>query len=134
MNRTKSREQAFILLFEYSFELNTPEEIINLAQEVRGEKISNFTRNLFLGTINNLETIDKNIEEYLKNWDKSRLSRVSLAVLRLAVYEILYSQENPVSVCINEAVELTKKYALQDDASYINGVLSSIEKNKIQVS
>lgn len=134
MNRTKSREQAFILLFEYSFGLNTPEEIINLAQEVRGEKISNFTRNLFLGTINNLETIDKNIEEYLKNWDKSRLSRVSLAVLRLAVYEILYSQENPVSVCINEAVELTKKYALQDDASYINGVLSSIEKNKIQVS
>ena len=134
MNRTKSREQAFILLFEYSFELNTPEEIINLAQEVRGEKISNFTRNLFLGTINNLENIDKNIEEYLKNWDKSRLSRVSLAVLRLAVYEILYSQENPVSVCINEAVELTKKYALQDDASYINGVLSSIEKNKIQVS
>ena len=134
MNRTKSREQAFILLFEYSFELNTPEEIINLAQEVRGEKISNFTRNLFPGTINNLETIDKNIEEYLKNWDKSRLSRVSLAVLRLAVYEILYSQENPVSVCINEAVELTKKYALQDDASYINGVLSSIEKNKIQVS
>ncbi|MBP3320163.1 MAG: transcription antitermination factor NusB [Clostridia bacterium] len=134
MNRTKSREQAFILLFEYSFGLNTPEEIINLAQEVRGEKISNFTRNLFLGTINNLENIDKNIEEYLKNWDKSRLSRVSLAVLRLAVYEILYSQENPVSVCINEAVELTKKYALQDDASYINGVLSSIEKNKIQVS
>lgn len=134
MNRTQSREQAFILLFEYSFELNTPEEIINLAQEVRGEKISNFTRNLFLGTINNLENIDKNIEEYLKNWDKSRLSRVSLAVLRLAVYEILYSQENPVSVCINEAVELTKKYALQDDASYINGVLSSIEKNKIQVS
>lgn len=134
MNRTQSREQAFILLFEYGFELNTPEEIINLAQEVRGEKISNFTRNLFLGTINNLENIDKNIEEYLKNWDKSRLSRVSLAVLRLAVYEILYSQENPVSVCINEAVELTKKYALQDDASYINGVLSSIEKNKIQVS
>lgn len=134
MNRTQSREQAFILLFEYSFGLNTPEEIINLAQEVRGEKISNFTRNLFLGTINNLESIDKNIEEYLKNWDKSRLSRVSLAVLRLAVYEILYSQENPVSVCINEAVELTKKYALQDDASYINGVLSSIEKNKIQVS
>ena len=89
---------------------------------------------MFLGTINNLENIDKNIEEYLKNWDKSRLSRVSLAVLRLAVYEILYSQENPVSVCINEAVELTKKYALQDDASYINGVLSSIEKNKIQVS
>ena len=134
MNRTQSREQAFILLFEYSFGLNTPEEIINLAQEVRGEKISNFTRNLFLGTINNLENIDKNIEEYLKNWDKSRLSRVSLAVLRLAVYEILYSQENPVSVCINEAVELTKKYALQDDASYINDVLSSIEKNKIQVS
>ena len=134
MNRTQSREQAFILLFEYGFGLNTPEEIINLAQEVRGEKISNFTRNLFMGTINNLENIDKNIEEYLKNWDKSRLSRVSLAVLRLAVYEILYSQENPVSVCINEAVELTKKYALQDDASYINGVLSSIEKNKIQVS
>jgi len=134
MNRTQSREQAFILLFEYSFGLNTPEEIINLAQEVRDEKISNFTKNLFLGTINNLESIDKNIEEYLKNWDKSRLSRVSLAVLRLAVYEILYSQENPVSVCINEAVELTKKYALQDDASYINGVLGSIDRNKIQVS
>lgn len=129
MNRTQSREQAFILLFEYSFNLNPPDEIIDSAQNIREEKISNFTLELFNGTINNLENIDNYIEKNLKNWDKTRISRVTLSILRLALFEILYSKENPINVCINEAVELAKKYALQEDASYVNGVLGAVIKN-----
>ena len=129
MNRTQSREQAFILLFEYSFNLNPPDEIIDSAQNIREEKISNFTLELFNGTINNLENIDNYIEKNLKNWDKTRISRVTLSILRLALFEILYSKENPINVCINEAVELAKKYALQEDASYVNGVLGTVIKN-----
>lgn len=129
MNRTQSREQAFILLFEYSFNLNSPDEIIDSAQNIREEKISNFTLELFNGTINNLENIDNYIEKNLKNWDKTRISRVTLSILRLALFEILYSKENPINVCINEAVELAKKYALQEDASYVNGVLGAVIKN-----
>lgn len=129
MNRTQSREQAFILLFEYSFNLNHPDEIIDSAQNIREEKISNFTLELFNGTINNLENIDNYIEKNLKNWDKTRISRVTLSILRLALFEILYSKENPINVCINEAVELAKKYALQEDASYVNGVLGAVIKN-----
>ncbi len=129
MNRTQSREQAFILLFEYSFNLNPPEEIIDSAQNIREEKISNFTLELFNGTINNLENVDNYIEKNLRGWDKNRISRVTLSILRLALFEILYSKENPISVCINEAVELAKKYALQEDASYVNGVLGAVIKS-----
>ena len=129
MNRTQSREQAFILLFEYSFNLNSPDEIIDSAQNIREEKISNFTLELFNGTINNLENIDNYIEKNLHGWDKNRISRVTLSILRLALFEILYSKENPINVCINEAVELAKKYALQEDASYVNGVLGAVIKN-----
>ncbi len=129
MNRRKSREQAFILLFESSFELQSKEEIIELAQSVRGEKLSSFAKELFKGTIDKNDEIDNSIEHYLQGWKKERLSKVVLAILRLATFEMLYHLDTPVGVSINEAVELAKKYATKEYASYINGVLSAINKN-----
>ncbi len=128
MNRRKSREKAFILLFESSFGLQSEEEIIELAQSIRGEEISSFTKELFEGTINKKDDIDKSIEYHLQGWKKERLSKVVLSIMRLATFEMLYHQDTPVGVSINEAVELAKKYATQEDASYINGILSAINK------
>lgn len=128
MNRRRSREQAFILLFESSFGLQSKEAIIELAQSIRGEEISNFTKELFEGTIDKKDDIDKSIEYHLQGWKKERLSKVVLSILRLATFEMLYHLNIPIGVSINEAVELAKKYSTKEDAAYINGVLSSINK------
>lgn len=128
MTRSEAREQAFILLFEQIVQQKTIEEIVEDAVEARDFITKPFIEQLAMGTERNTEAIDELISQNLKGWSLGRLSKVSLAILRLAVYEILFESGTPVSVSINEAVELAKKYGGSDDASYINGVLSSIEK------
>lgn len=128
MNRRKSREQAFIFLFESTFGFQDAKKIIENAGIAREEAISNFARNLFENTLANLEQIDKCIEENLMGWDKQRLSKTALSVLRMAVYEMIFESDIPSSVTINEAVEIAKKYSTKDESSYINGVLGAVNK------
>ena len=128
MNRRKAREQAFIFLFESSFELQSVEEIIKEAGDIREENLDNFSKSLVDGVLSNTEKIDKYLVNNLNGWQKERLSRTTLTLLRLCIYEILYCEEIPESVSINEAVELAKKYGSPEEASYINGVLGSVVK------
>lgn len=131
MTRKEAREQAFILLFEQTFQPDKPmAEIWDDAAEVRDCETSGFVRRLVFGTESRREEADRLIEENLKGWSIRRISRVALAVLRLSVYEICFEPETPLGVAINEAVELAKKYAGEKDAAYINGVLSSIAKSR----
>lgn len=130
MNRSKSREQAFVFLFESTFGFQTAEEIIENSKIARKEKVSEFSRKLFENTLANKEKIDTCIETYSKDWKIDRLSRTTLSILRLAIYEILISAETPVSVAINEAVELAKKYSTPQEAAYINGVLATVSSSK----
>ena len=87
----------------------------------------------FENTYDKKEEIDAVIEKYLKGWKIGRLPKVNLAVLRLAVYEIMFEESVPDSAAVNEAVELAKKYSGDDDYSFINGVLGSFlrEKNNV---
>lgn len=126
MDRRHSREQAFILLFENTFGINSTEEIAENAKLIREEKISAFTQRLFDGTLNNLSVIDEKISQNLSGWNIERISRTALSVLRLATYEILFENEIPNSAAANEAVELSKKYSTPNEASYVNGVLGAI--------
>ena len=126
MDRRHSREQAFILLFENTFGINSTEEITENAKLIREEKISAFTQRLFDGTLNNLSVIDEKISKNLSGWTIERISRTALSVLRLATYEILFENEIPNSAAANEAVELSKKYSTPNEASYVNGVLGAI--------
>lgn len=128
MNRKSEREQAFLIIFEKQLNNDDIEYIINNAIETGIYEENDFSKKEILGTFSNLQTIDDTISQNLKNWSISRLSKVSLAVLRLAVYEIIFEKEIPDSVSINEAVELAKKYGAEDDAKYVNGVLGSIVK------
>ena len=75
------------------------------------------------------EEVEEAIEKHIRGWSLRRLSKVTLALLRLAVYEMLWEESIPASVTINEAVELAKIYGGKDDASYINGVLASVAKS-----
>ncbi len=130
MNRRQSREQAFIFLFESTFGLQSLEEILEYANLIREEVLSDFAEKLFNGVFEHKEIIDDYIEKNLKEWKKDRLSRTALSILRLCVYELVYcKKETPTSVAINEAVEIAKKYGTPEEASYINGVLGAIEKS-----
>jgi N utilization substance protein B len=73
-----------------------------------------------------LDEIDAVINESVKGWKTSRMAKVDLTLLRLAVYEIRYEEDVPQGVAINEAVELAKKYGTDDSASFVNGVLAKI--------
>lgn len=123
------REQAFFLCFESLFSDTDIDEIADNAGDARDEIISAPAIERAKGVIEHQDEIDNLISTKLKSgWKLSRISRVSLAVLRLAVYEMKYIEDIPVSVSINEAVELSKKFTVQEDTSFINGVLGAIAK------
>lgn len=125
MNRKEAREQAFILVFEKSFHDDPIPEIIEAAKEGRELATDAYMEEAVSGVFSHLEEIDGTIQKYLTGWKIERISRVSLAVLRLALYEMRFMADIPVSVSINEAVELCKRFATKDDAAYVNGVLGS---------
>ena len=128
MNRKNARENAFILIFEKIFRDDSVEDIIKDAIEARNFEYDDYVEKVFVGVFENLEEIDEKISANLQSWKISRISKVSLAILRLAVFEMLYMEDIPQGVSINEAVELAKKYSTQDDASFINGVLGARSK------
>ena len=127
MNRTTARKKAFELIYSYSLNSEyTPDEILEnfyLANEIENEDYINET---VKNTIENIEAIDNLIKNNLKNWSIHRIAKVSLAILRIATYEIKFNDSIPNSVAINEAVEIAKEYGNDDAPSFINGVLSSI--------
>ncbi len=131
LTRREEREQAFILLFEKSFnEEVSVSELYEMAVENEIISESDFAKNLTLKVTENLEQIDSAIEKNSVKWKMNRISKVALAVMRLAICEILYYDDIPVGVSINEAVELCKKYASKDDYSFVNGILSAIAKEE----
>lgn len=130
MTRTEEREQAFIFIFEKLFNAEeNVSEIIEKAEEARMVEASLFASSLAVSVYENSEEIDGVIEKYSKGWKKERLPKVTLAILRLAICEILYVSAIPTAVSINEAVELAKKYATPEDASFINGILGSFSRS-----
>ncbi|MBS5874410.1 MAG: transcription antitermination factor NusB [Clostridiales bacterium] len=129
MTRRQAREQAFTLIFEKSFHPEiTVEEIISAAVEARYLQTDEFAVLLAKTVDEKQPEIDSMIEQNAIGWRKDRISRVSLSLLRLALCEMLYIEDVPTSVSINEAVELAKIYASQEDASFINGVLGTVSR------
>lgn len=128
MNRKSARENAFILVFEKNFRDEPLTSIIEDAIEARNFEYDDYVEKVFCGIFDNLSEIDAKITENLRGWKLTRISKVSLSLMRIAVYEMLYMDDIPHSVSINEAVTLAKKYSTQDDSSFINGVLGSISK------
>ena len=129
MTRSEARELAFILMFEKTFTDDSFEEIIEKATEGRELSLDRFAAELAQGTYSHLGELDELISKNSQNWKISRISRVALSALRVAVYEMLYEKNIPRSVSINEAIELTKKFATPEDASFVNGVLGAVEKS-----
>lgn len=129
MKRSEAREQAFQLVFEMGITGDSVDAAMDAAGMSRDLILDDFAEKLAKGVEQNREKIDEQISRYIRGWKFSRLSRVAVAALRLAVYEILYEDNIPDSVSINEAVELAKKYGSVEDAPFVNGVLASVVKS-----
>ena len=134
MNRSEIRE--VVLKFLYSLELQKLkkyeyEEQIKLfleANEIEDKKVEKYIKDAVYGIESNRKEIINQIKDELsEKWDISRLSKISLAILKLAVYEMLYAKV-PYKVVINEAVELAKSYGEDKSKNFVNGILASIVK------
>lgn len=129
MSRRELREQIFKLLFRVEF--NSREEIAEqeaffFRDEENGMSEKDNTRisEKFNKIMENLDRIDAALNDKVEGWETSRMGKVDLTILRLAVYEILYDGEIPTGVAINEAVELAKKFGQDSSSSFVNGVLA----------
>ena len=133
MKRSEAREQAFIFAFEKIFNGETVlSDMKAIAEECELFVLDEFAEKLCEIVFEKTEELDNTVSSFLKGWKIERLPNVNLAILRLAAAEILYVEETPDAVCINEAVELAKKYAGEEDASFINGVLGSLVRSKTE--
>lgn len=132
MNRKLSREKAMELLFGMTLNSDSYEETLEIFIDNYEGNIKEldltYIKRILIGVENNKEAIDKSISENLNNWKIDRISKVNLCILRLAVYELIYDNEIPDKVAINEALEITKKYSDEKSVSFINGVLDKIIK------
>lgn len=134
-NRTITRENAMRVLYQiFLYKKNKIDYTTNGVIEeymdnipLEEHKIINtdFLKELVEGVLNNINDIDNNISKYLKNWTIDRLGLTDQAIIRISVYELLYTN-TPNLVCINEAIELSKKYSDEKVSKMINGVLDKI--------
>lgn len=130
MTRKEAREETFFLTFEKIFSEDSPEDILKLAEEVRDLLPDDYVKEVFFGICRETETLDAVISEKAVGWKIGRISKTALAVLRLSIYELMYRADIPDSVSVNEAVELCKKYATQEDAAFVNGILGTVAREK----
>ncbi len=132
MNRRELRENTFKFLFCIDFHSEEEwEEQIYLflnsfeLEEVEPEEKEKF-RIRTLDIVDKIPELDKKIEKVTKGWKKNRIGKAELTIIRLAFYEMKYDEDVPVSVAINEAVELSKKFGGEDSAGFVNGILAKM--------
>ena len=129
MTRRETRESAFKMVFESLFRDDTVEEIIELADEVDEITVNDDVIAMFKGTVDHGSELDNIITQYSEKRSLDRIPKVNIAILRLALYEILYDEKVPMNVAINEAVLISKKYSQEADVAFVNGVLGSYSRS-----
>ena len=131
MNRSAAREETFKLLYSLEIQKENLKEQMDIYlenAEISDENTMNYMRDVVEGIDKNISEIEEKISENLKkDWKIERISKINLVLLKLAIYEILYT-ETPFKVVINEVVELAKKYGDDTSPNFINGILASIVK------
>lgn len=131
MERRRARELALELVFELSFNPEIdPGVMYENALDCREFEDDGYIREVLYAVSDNRDALDAKISECAVGWTLSRISKMSLAIMRLAVCEMLYMTGIPYSVSINEAVELAKKYDHDKAPAFINGILNKIADNE----
>ena len=131
MSRKVARENTFKLIFQVSIQKEDKQEQLNIYiqnNEIEDAEVIKYIKDTFNGVIENEEEIIKLIKDNIKKeWKIERISKVDISILRLAIYELKYT-ELPYKVVINEAVELSKEYGDESSQSFVNGILASVVK------
>jgi len=141
-NRRKAREVSLQLLYETELAHKSGGEVTErflkdpycllLEDESLGnpalEEVKTFTRQIIDGVSTNVREIDQLVESHSTHWKVSRMASVDRNILRMAVFELLYCQDIPASVTINEAIEIAKKYGTEESGAFVNGILDHIAK------
>ena len=134
MNRSKSRELGFKLIYEREMQKEVEDDELEMfleSNEIDDEEVKEYLKDILFGISENEEKINEFIKKNLKeNWEIERVSKINISILKVAIYEIIY-KKIPFKVEINEAVELAKKYADEQGAPFVNGVLASIVKEEL---
>ncbi len=132
--RTRSRECALQILYQIDITKSRFSGALSdyLMDHEVSDEIRNYCEKLVEGTVKNLGNIDSAIIRYATNWQLNRMAVVDRNILRLATYELLYLEDIPPKVAINEAVELAKKFGDNDSGKFVNGVLDKISKEELK--
>ena len=144
--RRRGRELALKIIYGLHEEEGSPEDLLQgfwenfrFSDDLLGEPLDEFAgplqgearrfaEDLVYGVAEELERIDRTIEEFSTNWTLERMARVDLALLRLATFELLFRSEVPASVVINEAIEIGKRYGTKETPAFVNGILDKISR------
>ncbi|WP_313525972.1 transcription antitermination factor NusB [Anaerotignum sp.] len=131
MSRRSARKNAFFLLFQMDFnQAEEYEQVKEIFFAEKEEPVEDEDKQFIVSEVEgaraHLEEIDRIIGECAKGWHTDRMSKVDLAILRLAVYELRFCQDTPVGVAINEAVELAKKFSSDEAPGFVNGILGKV--------
>lgn len=129
--RTEAREYALQQLYKYDITAEPVKELDLFWVEDKEveQPVNDFALVLVAGAIKHLERIDKKISGFAANWELKRMAAVDRNVLRLGAFELLYLDDIPAKVSINEAVDLAKKYSGEEAGKFVNGILDSIKKD-----
>ena len=128
MDRTVARAHAMKLIYEWEMGGDGGEETrLNLLEVAPDEREADYMNRMFDGATRNVQSIDESLAGYLRGWTIDRLTRVDLAILRLATYELMLAEE-PRSAVINEAVELANQYSTDKAGGFVNGVLGTLAR------
>lgn len=130
--RTKAREDALKILYAIDITGDEPKKCIdtfwNDAEE-KDTEVKTFANSLVLGAVNKMKTIDKVISDSATNWQLGRMAVIDRNILRLASYELLFAEDIPPKVTINEAIDIAKRYGDSESGKFVNGVLDKINKD-----
>lgn len=146
--RTRSREFALQILYQADMTQKAAVDILedfwidrsdptipitdekNLEQDKKDPDVREYTEKLVNGTLQKLTSIDQMIEKYAEHWNIHRMAYVDRNILRLSAFEIVYIEDIPIKVAINEAVELAKRFGEDDSPKFVNGILDKIAKTE----
>lgn len=129
-NRTKAREYALQMLYQMDIRRAPSDQIIGefWREHEPPDDVKAFANVLFTGTATHLQEVDALIGSHADNWDMKRMAVIDRNILRLGTFELLHGRDAPPKVCINEAIELAKRFGDADSGKFINGILDAIHK------
>ena len=134
MSRRDARKHIFNLVFqtEFNVDVDVKESFDTYTAEYENLKKdeTDFVSREYRGILANIESIDSYIDKFAVGWNVTRIPKTDLAIMRLGVYEIIFDNENPDAVAVNEAVELAKEFSGDKAPAFVNAVLSKIAKSK----